>query len=136
MKTNRKNLSWLRLVCVAVVTLFSMSLMAQDDTIYDRVEQMPQYVGGETALFKFIIDNMKYPEEAQKQKKEGRVVVQMVIEKDGAVSDYKVVKSLSPLLDDEAMRVAKMLPNKWKPAKNKGQVVRCHYSIPFVFRLK
>jgi TonB family protein len=113
-----------------------MSLMAQDDTIYDRVEQMPQYVGGETALFKFIIDNMKYPEEAQKQKKEGRVVVQMVIEKDGAVSDYKVVKSLSPLLDDEAMRVAKMLPNKWKPAKNKGQVVRCHYSIPFVFRLK
>lgn len=136
MKTNCKNLSWLRLVCVAVVTLSSMSLMAQDDTIYDRVEQMPQYVGGETALFKFIIDNMKYPEEAQKQKKEGRVVVQMVIEKDGAVSDYKVVKSLSPLLDDEAMRVAKMLPNKWKPAKNKGQVVRCHYSIPFVFRLK
>lgn len=136
MKTNCKNLSWLRLVCVAVVALFSMGLMAQDDTIYDRVEQMPQYVGGETALFKFIIDNMKYPEEAQKQKKEGRVVVQMVIEMDGAVSDYKVVKSLSPLLDDEAMRVAKMLPNKWKPAKNKGQVVRCHYSIPFVFRLK
>lgn len=136
MTKNNRLSAWLRKVCVTAAALFSMGILAQDNTIYNVVEEMPKYVGGEAALMKFMCDNLKYPEEAQKQKKEGRVMVRLVIEKNGTVSDYQVVKSLSSELDAEALRVAKMLPNKWKPAKNKGKVVRCRYSIPFTFRLK
>jgi len=120
---------------MAMFAFMSLYASAQDNTIYDKVEVMPEYAGGQVALMKFMCDNLQYPQDALKQGKEGRVLVQLVIEKDGTVSDHKVVKGISPSLDAEAMRVAKMLPNKWTPAKNKGQVVRCRYSIPFTFRL-
>ncbi len=136
MKMNCKNLSWLRLVCVAVVALFSMGLMAQsqDEEVLDKCEVMPQYPGGETAMMKFICDNVKYPKEAQSQNKQGRVVVQMVIHKDGTLSDFKVVKSAGELLDAEALRVAKLLP-KFTPGKQKGKAVSVRYVFPVCFRL-
>ena len=121
---------------MAIVAFMSISATAQDNTIYDKVEVMPEYKGGTEMLMKFMCDNLQYPQDALEQGKEGRVLVQFVIEKDGSVSDYKVVKGISPSLDAEAMRVAKMIPNKWVAGKNKGKAVRCHFTIPVVFGLR
>ena len=135
-KTN--SFSWLRLMCVALVTLFSMSATAQknDKTIYSVVEEMPQYADGDVALLQFLRDNIKYPEEAEEKGLQGKVVVKLRIEKNGTVSKYEVAQSVTSSLDAEALRVVKLLPGKWKPAKNKGKVVRCYYSLPITFGLK
>lgn len=137
MKTNLRNHSWLRLMCATVVALFSMTVMAQtgEDEVLNKCEVMPRYPGGEAAMMKFLCDNVKYPKEAQEQKKQGRVIVQMVIRKDGTLTDFKVVKSASDLLDAEALRVAKLLP-KFTPGKEKGQPVSVRYTFPVAFRLK
>ena len=126
MKTYSINNFWRYAVCLLAVAMISICTYAEDDTIYDKVDEMPTYKGG---------DNLKYPKEAISSGKEGRVVIQFVIEKDGKVSSRKVVKSVSPQLDAEAMRVAKLL-NALTPGKIKGQAVRCHFSLPFCFRLR
>lgn len=126
--------SWLRLLCVAVVALFSLSAMAQEPVI-DKPEHCPHFQGGDAGLMKFLCDNMKYPKEAELQKKQGRVVVQMVVEKDGSLSDVKVVKNSDPLLDEEALRVVRLTDKKWTPARHKGKTVRSRFSLPVTFRL-
>jgi len=138
MNNKNNSFSWLRLMCVALVTLFSMSATAQknDKTIYSVVEEMPQYADGDVALLQFLRDNIKYPEEAEEKGLQGKVVVKLRIEKNGTVSKYEVAQSVTSSLDAEALRVVKLLPGKWKPAKNKGKVVRCYYSLPITFGLK
>ena len=137
---NNKNISfsWLRIMCVAVVALFSMSATAQknDKTIYSVVEEMPQYADGDVALLQFLRNNIKYPEEAEEKGLQGKVVVKLLIEKNGTVSKYEVAQSVTSSLDAEALRVVKLLPGKWKPAKNKGKEVRCYFSLPVTFGLK
>ena len=125
-------------MCVAVVALFSMSATAQknDKTIYSVVEDMPHYADGNEAMLQFLRDNIKYPEEAEEKGLQGKVVVKLLIEKNGTVSKYKVAQSVTPSLDAEALRVVKLLPGKWKPAKNKGKVVRCYICLPVTFGLK
>jgi TonB family protein len=135
MKTYSINNFWRYAVCLLAAASISICTYAEDDTIYDKVDEMPTYKGGEVALMKFMCDNLKYPKEAISSGKEGRVVIQFVIEKDGKVSNRKVVKSVSPQLDAEAMRVAKLL-NALTPGKIKGQAVRCHFSLPFCFMLR
>ena len=135
MKTYSINNFWRYAVCLFAAASISICTYAEDDTIYDKVDEMPTYKGGEVALMKFMCDNLKYPKEAISSGKEGRVVIQFVIEKDGKVSSRKVVKSVSPQLDAEAMRVAKLL-NALTPGKIKGQAVRCHFSLPFCFMLR
>lgn len=135
MKTYSINNFWRYAVCLLAVAMISICTYAEDDTIYDKVDEMPTYKGGEAALMKFMCDNLKYPKEAISSGKEGRVVIQFVIEKDGKVSSRKVVKSVSPQLDAEAMRVSKLI-NNLTPGKIKGQAVRCHFSLPFCFRLR
>ncbi len=105
-----------------------------DDKVYSVSSVMPQYEGGITALMNFLATNMKYPVEAQKKKLEGRVIVSFVVEKDGSLSDFKVVRSIDPLLDAEALRVAK-LQKKWKPGYEKGKPVRVQYTLPITFKL-
>lgn len=78
---------------------------------------------------------MSYPEDAKKQKVEGRVTVQFIVETDGSVSDVKVDKQVFPSLDAEAIRVVQAMP-KWTPGKDKGKLVRVKYNLPIVFRLK
>jgi len=138
MNNKNNSFSWLRLMCVALVTLFSMSATAQknDKTIYSVVEEMPQYADGDVALLQFLRDNIKYPEEAEEKGLQGKVVVKLRIEKNGTVSKYEVAQSVTSSLDAEALRVVKLLPGKWKPAKNKGKVVRCYFSLPITFGLK
>ena len=107
---------------------------APDNKVYEACEQMPSYVGGQQALMKYLIENVRYPKGAVEAKQQGRVVVQFVVEKDGAVSGVKLLKSVTPLLDAEAIRVVKAMP-KWNPGKKDGKLVRVRYALPVSFRL-
>ena len=107
----------------------------KNEKVFDVVEQMPEYPGGMEALFEFLKNNIKYPEDAQKQKVEGRVIATFVVETDGSISNIEVVKHAFPSLDAEAVRVIQAMP-KWAPGKQKGQAVRVKYTIPINFNLK
>ncbi len=112
------------------------TVMSQKNQIvYDQVEQMPEYPGGMPALMEFLRNNVKYPQDALKQKVEGRVMVQFVVETDGSITDLKVAKKVFPSLDAEGIRVAKAMP-KWTPGKQNGKPVRVQYNLPIVFRLR
>jgi TonB family protein len=102
--------------------------------VFDVVEEMPQYPGGPQALFKFLGENVHYPEEAEKAGIQGRVIATFVVEKDGSISQPTIVKSVDPLLDAEALRVISAMPN-WKPGKQNGEVVRVKYTVPLSFNL-
>ena len=102
--------------------------------VFDVVEEMPQYPGGPQALFKFLGENVHYPEEAEKAGIQGRVIATFVVEKDGSISQPTVVKSVDPLLDAEAIRVISAMPN-WKPGRQNGKVVRVKYTVPLSFNL-
>ena len=103
--------------------------------VYEVVEQMPSFPGGDAAMMKYLAENIKYPVSAQKAKEQGRVVVQFIVEKDGAVTGVKTVRSVTPALDAEAVRVVKAMP-KWTPGRQDGQLVRVKYNVPVSFRLQ
>ena len=102
---------------------------------YVVVEQMPAFPGGDAALMKYLSENIKYPKAAEKAGEQGRVVVNFIVEKDGAISNVNVVRSVTPTLDAEAVRVIKAMP-KWVPGKQDGQFVRVKYNVPVSFRLQ
>lgn len=110
-------------------------LPPDDDKVYEVVEVMPEYPGGQGELLKFLARNIKYPEESVKNKEEGRVQIAFIVNKDGSISDVKVLKNATPLLDAEAIRITKSMPN-WTPGKDKGKVVRVAYTVPVTFRLQ
>ena len=101
----------------------------------DHFEQNPQFPGGDKAYVDYIKKNMRYPEEAKKKGIEGRVLVQCIIEKDGSHNSYKVIKSVDPLLDEEAIRIVKGMP-KWTPGNYSGETRRVRYTMPITFRLE
>ena len=107
---------------------------SKEDTVYQIVEQMPQYTGGEEAMMKYVAENIKYPQEAKDKNISGRVFIGFVIEKDGSVSNVKVVRGIGGGCDEEAVRVIKEMP-KWKPGMQKGKPVRVSYQIPIYFKL-
>ncbi len=98
------------------------------------VEQKPEFPGGENALYKFLAENTKYPEPAKENGITGTVWVQFIIDKDGKVTNVKVVRSVDPYLDKEAERVVKSMP-KWKPASQRGKPVRVIFQVPIRFEL-
>lgn len=102
--------------------------------VYKIVDEMPRYPGGDEALLQFIARNIHYPDEAQRTDKQGRVVCAFIVEKDGAVSNVKVLRGIYPSLDKEAARVIASLP-AWEPGKVKGQAVRVAFTVPITFRL-
>ena len=104
------------------------------DKVYEVCEQMPIFPGGDAALMKYLSENVKYPALAIKAQEQGRVVVSFTVEKDGAISDVKVARSVTPSLDAEAVRVVKAMP-KWTPGKQDGQLVRVRYNVPVSFKL-
>ena len=104
------------------------------EMVYDMPEQMPQFPGGADAMEQFIATNLKYPQAAIDKKIQGKVYVQFIIEKDGTISEVKVRRGVHPLLDNEAMRVIKMMPN-WKPGSMRGKTVRVRYTLPITFSL-
>ena len=105
------------------------------DEVFMVVEQMPEFPGGIQELMSFLSKNTKYPASAMAKNVQGRVIVQFVVEKDGTPTEFKVIRSVDPDLDAEALRVMKEMP-KWKPGMQRGQVVRVKYTIPVTFRLQ
>lgn len=117
----------------AVSVEVATPLPPDDDKVYEVVDVMPEFPGGETELLKYMARNVKYPAESIKNKEEGSLSLSFIINKDGSLSDIKVVKSLTPLLDAEAVRVVKNMP-KWTPGKVKGKVVRVAYTTPITYK--
>jgi len=107
----------------------------EENKIFDVVEQMPAFPGGDAALMKYLRDNIHYPTVAAENGVQGRVVVGFVVEKDGSVTDVNIMKGQDPSLDKEAMRVVKSMP-KWIPGKQNGTTVRVKYQVPVTFRLQ
>jgi protein TonB len=98
------------------------------------VEQIPEFPGGMGAFIKWLSANLKYPESAKNRKIQGKVVVSFIVNKDGSISDEKVMKGINPLLDREALRVIKLMP-KWKPGVENDKPCRTLFAIPIVFKI-
>ena len=105
------------------------------DSLYEHVEQMPEFPGGQKALLKFLENNVRYPTVVFVNKIQGRTVVSFVVEPDGSVDNVEVAKSSSNVLDEEAVRVVKKFP-KWKPGMIDGKPVRVKYCVPVTFKLQ
>ena len=120
---------------VTAVEIPEVEEVPQEKVIFQVVEEMPQFPGGMNEAMKFLAMNIKYPISAQQAKIEGRVIVQFVVEKDGSVSDVKVMRGVNSELDAEAIRVVSMMP-KWIPGKQRGKAVAVKYTMPIMFRLQ
>lgn len=136
MKT-KKNVS-LKVALMMLVLLFSFTTSTaqtkKNNMVFDVVEVMPQFPGGQIAMLKYIMENMKYPEQAMKEGIQGRVAVRFIVEKDGSISDVKPILSVHPLLNKEAVRVVESMP-KWTPGKQNGKPVRVRFNLPVMFKL-
>lgn len=106
----------------------------KDEYIFMIVEKRPTPKGGRIAFYRYIAKNLKYPDKARKNKIEGRVIIECVVEKDGSLSTFKVRKGIGGGCDEEAIRVLKLAP-KWNPAKQRGESVRHRIFVPIVFKL-
>ena len=106
-----------------------------DNPIFEVVEHMPEFPdGGMSALMEYLSKNIKYPEAAMKKGTQGRATVQFVVEKDGSITNVKILRGIDPELNKEAVRVISAMP-KWKPGTQKGEAVRVKYTVPVMFRL-
>ena len=105
----------------------------EQSKVFEVVEQMPSFPGGDAALMSFIANNIRFP--AVCEDIQGRVVCSFIVERDGSISDVKVVKGVDPALDQEAKRVLKSMP-RWNPGKQNGQPVRVKYTVPVTFRVQ
>jgi TonB family protein len=105
------------------------------DGVYFEVEVMPEFQGGISALQDYLIKNIQYPEQAKKDSITGKVYVQFIVDEIGKVGGTKVLKSVNPLLDAEAIRVISSMP-AWIPGKNNGKTIKVAYTIPIMFALK
>ena len=154
MMTINKSSRWKLLRALAVVPAIALALLAfanpevstavsaasansnnDNGKIYKSVEQMPQFPGGEVALMKYLMENVSYPAEAAKNKIQGRVVVQFVVEADGHIGEVKVARSVDKELDEEAVRVIKSLPD-FTPGYQDGKPVAVWYTVPVSFMIR
>lgn len=129
-----------RIVFSILAIMATLSINAQskathvEEKVYDVVEEMPQFPGGPSALFEYLSNNLQYPVVAEENGVQGRVIVTFIVEKDGSISNAKVVKVVDPSLDKEAIRLVESMPN-WIPGKQNGEPVRVKYTVPVTFRL-
>lgn len=103
--------------------------------VFDVVEVMPSFPGGQAALLLYLNSHVKYPVVAQENGIQGRVTISFVVERDGSITDVKVARSVDPSLDKEAARVVSSMP-RWTPGKQNGSAVRVKFNVPVVFRLQ
>ena len=118
-----------------VVGYVPKQVPAEEDPVFEVVENMPEFAGGMGGLMQYLSKNIKYPVEAQKAGIQGRVIMQVIIDKNGNVTNPKVTQPVDPLLDTEAIRVTASMP-KWKPGTQRGMPVNVKYTFPIVFRLQ
>jgi periplasmic protein TonB len=107
---------------------------AEEVQIFTVVESMPSFPGGEAARIQFLNDNIKYPQMARESGIQGRVFVTFVVERDGSVTDVKVLRGIGGGCDEEAVRVIQNMP-KWEPGKQRGKPVRVQFNMPILFKL-
>lgn len=107
----------------------------EEQRVFDVVEEMPQFPGGPSALFEYLSKSIKYPVIAEDNGVQGRVLVTFIVERDGSITEVKVVKSVDPSLDQEAKRVVESMPH-WIPGKQGGNPVRVNYTVPVTFKLQ
>ena len=107
----------------------------KEEEIFVAVEQQAEFPGGQAALMKWLSNNIRYPEAAQQNDIQGRVIVKFVVEKDGSIGAASIVKGVDKDLDREALRVVKKMP-KWQPGKNNGVAVRSYFNLPVTFKLQ
>ncbi len=117
------------------VSAVTMPASDTEDKVHNSVEEKPQFPGGEKALLEFFMRNIRYPQDAQKAKIQGRVIAQFVVTKTGSIGDVKIVRGVYPSIDKEAIRVIKMLP-AFTPGKINGKPVSVWYTIPVMFKLE
>lgn len=110
-------------------------IYVNDDEVVDKPDVLPEFPGGMNELMNFIRKNVKYPADAQKNKIEGKVVVEFVVTKDGSVRDFNIISKTPDILNKEALRVVKSMP-KWKPGKKDGKIVNVHFVLPIAFKLQ
>ena len=143
-KTQKANGLWWRLLAtlsvLAILFTINTTAMAQNkktsnDKVFEKVEDMPEFPGGEQAMMDFVGKNVQYPKEAMEKEISGRVLVGFIVEKDGSVNEVKIVRGIGGGCDEEAVRVVKVMP-KWKPGKEKGKPVRVSYMMPIFFKLQ
>ncbi len=158
MMTINKSNRWKRLGALAAVPVIALALLAfanpttetadelelvvvaynepeVSEDVYESVEQMPQFPGGEAEMMKYLAQNIQYPVNAARNNVEGRVVLQFVVEKDGRIGEVKIARSVDPELDAEALRVVKSMPN-FIPGRQHGKPVAVWYTIPISFKLQ
>ena len=132
-----------KFIIMALMAVFGLTTVSAQKTVvaqknqkvFDVVEQMPEYPGGQAALFEYLSKNIKYPDDAAKKKVEGKVFVTFVVDTDGKITDVSLLRKVFPSLDAEAIRVISAMPN-WIPGKQGGKVVKVKYTVPIMFRLK
>ncbi len=107
----------------------------EENKVFEVVEQMPQFPGGNAALMEYLRSNTHYPVVAAENGVQGRVSISFVVEKDGSITDVQVARPVDPSLDKEAARVVKSMP-KWQPGKQNGSFVRVRYIVPVTFKLQ
>ena len=117
------------------VTPTKNSKISKSKKIYDVVDEMPVFPGGNGALLEYLATHVKYPVVAQENGVQGRVIVSFVVECDGSITDVRVERSIDPSLDREAIRVVSSMP-RWSPGKLNGYIVRVKYSVPVAFKLQ
>jgi len=117
------------------IDLINDNYDASNDEVFHSSGHMPSFPGGDVALMKFIKDNMIYPPEALKNRIEGKVIIQFVVTKTGKVGKVKVVRSVNKELDQEAVRLIKMLPDFSPGRNNVGEPVNVWYILPVIFKL-
>ena len=106
-----------------------------EDPVFDVVEQQPSFPGGNLGLQKWLVENLNYPIKAAEKKIEGRVVISFIVCKDGSIIEPKIVQSVHPLLDNEALRIVRIMP-QWIPGKLNGVAVNVRYTTPLTFKLQ
>ena len=120
---------------IAVATLPPAPKEEVTQKVFDVVEVMPSFPGGQAALIQYLNSHVKYPVVAQENGIQGRVTISFVVERDGSITDVKVARSVDPSLDKEAARVVSSMP-RWTPGKQNGSAVRVKFNVPVVFKLQ
>lgn len=110
------------------------TVVAKSDSIYTKPDIQAQFPGGMEALIQFLMGNVHYPPAARKAGAQGSVFVSFVVHKDGSIDSTRIIKSISPELDEESLRVVKLFPT-WIPAQHNGQIVNARFVLPIMFKI-
>ena len=116
------------------LSLYSKS-SEMNEQVFTVVEKMPSFPGGDAELLKYIATNIKYPKESQDNGEQGRVICSFIVGRDGSVNNPEVLRGVTPLLNEEAVRVINTMP-RWNPGMQRGKAVAVKYTVPITFRLK